>query len=91
MLVTVQDSGPGLDLASVDFLFEPFYTTKPAGMGVGLAICRSIIEAHGGRLWANTSQQRGAAFHFTVPLERGPGGGADEVIQASSEKPQAAI
>ena len=51
-LVTVRDSGPGLNPQSVDRLFEAFYTTKPEGVGMGLAICRSIIEAHGGRLWA---------------------------------------
>jgi signal transduction histidine kinase len=54
----------------VDRLFEAFYTTKPKGMGMGLTICRSIIEAHGGRLWATVNESRGAVFRFTLPLEQ---------------------
>jgi C4-dicarboxylate-specific signal transduction histidine kinase len=69
-LVAVRDSGPGLDLKSVDRLFEAFSTTKGQGMGIGLAICRSIIEAHGGQMWAGANEPRGAVFQFTVPLER---------------------
>jgi signal transduction histidine kinase len=69
VLVTVRDTGPGLDSASVDRLFEAFYTTKPSGLGMGLAICRSIIEAHGGRLWATANEPRGAVFQFTLPPE----------------------
>jgi signal transduction histidine kinase len=53
--VAVEDSGPGLDPARADQLFEAFFTTKPEGMGMGLSICRSIIDAHGGRLWASPS------------------------------------
>jgi len=67
VLVAVQDSGPGLEAAMVERLFESFYTTKPTGLGLGLSICRSIIEAHGGRLWASTNQRRGATFQFTLP------------------------
>jgi PAS domain S-box-containing protein len=70
VLVAVQDSGPGLDPKSVNRLFEAFYTTKPSGMGMGLAICRSIIEARGGQLWAEANQPRGAIFQFTVPAHR---------------------
>jgi len=66
-LVTVRDTGPGLDPTSVDRLFEAFYTTKPGGMGMGLSICRSIIEAHGGRLWACANEPWGAVFQFTLP------------------------
>jgi signal transduction histidine kinase len=67
VLVAVRDSGPGLDPKSLDHLFTAFYTTKPQGMGMGLAISRSIIEAHGGRLWATANKDRGAAFQFTLP------------------------
>jgi PAS domain S-box-containing protein len=70
VLVAVRDSGPGLDPTSVDRLFEAFYTTKPDGIGMGLAICRSIIEAHGGRLWASANRPRGAVFQFTLPEGR---------------------
>jgi PAS domain S-box-containing protein len=66
VLVAVKDSGPGLTPASLEHLFAPFYTTKPDGLGMGLSICRSIIEAHGGRLWV-TNLVRGAIFTFTVP------------------------
>ncbi len=65
--VAVRDSGPGLDPAKLKRLFEAFYTTKPGGLGMGLSICRSIIEAHGGRLWAEANEPRGAIFQFTVP------------------------
>jgi signal transduction histidine kinase len=70
-LVTVRDSGPGLDLKTADRLFEAFYTTKVQGMGIGLAICRSIVEAHGGRLWARANVPCGAIFQFTLPAPRG--------------------
>jgi signal transduction histidine kinase len=66
--LAVRDSGPGLSPENLQRLFEPFYTTKPNGMGMGLSICRSIIEAHGGRLWA-TGQPRGALFQFTIPAD----------------------
>jgi len=67
VLVTVRDSGPGLAPAALERVFEAFYTTKPTGLGVGLSICRSIIEAHGGRLWASPDVARGAIFQFTLP------------------------
>ncbi|MEA3026313.1 MAG: hypothetical protein QOF91_1598 [Alphaproteobacteria bacterium] len=66
VMVTVRDSGPGLKPESLNRLFEAFYTTKPAGMGMGLSICRSITEAHGGRLWATANTPRGAVFQFTL-------------------------
>ncbi|KYG98759.1 ATP-binding protein [Bradyrhizobium sp. DOA1] len=66
--VTLRDSGPGLDQKNVECMFEAFYTTKPTGMGMGLAICRSIIEAHGGKMWAGANEPRGSVFQFTLPL-----------------------
>jgi PAS domain S-box-containing protein len=71
VLVEVRDSGPGLPPEAVDRLFESFYTTKPTGLGLGLSICRSIIEAHNGRTWASANSPRGAIFHFTVPIQSG--------------------
>ena len=70
VFVAVRDWGPGLDPASVDRLFNAFYTTKSGGMGMGLAICRSIIEAHKGQLCASANEPRGAVFQFTLPLQR---------------------
>jgi signal transduction histidine kinase len=67
--VGVRDTGHGLRPESLPRLFEPFYTTKPDGMGMGLSICRSIIEAHGGRLWATTCEPRGALFQFAIPAD----------------------
>src|SRR6266446_155084 len=73
VLIAVRDSGPGLDPRNLDRLFEAFYTTKPHGMGMGLAISRSIVEAHGGRLWVTPNEPHGAVFQFTLPS------GADNV------------
>jgi PAS domain S-box-containing protein len=70
VLVSLRDTGPGLDPASLEHLFDAFYTTKSSGLGMGLSICRSIIEAQGGRIWADANKPCGAAFHFTLPLER---------------------
>jgi C4-dicarboxylate-specific signal transduction histidine kinase len=67
LYVGVQDTGAGLNPETLSRLFEPFYTTKPNGMGMGLTICRSIVEAHGGRLWASLCQPCGALFQFTIP------------------------
>ena len=69
VLVAVKDSGPGVVPANLNQLFEPFYTTKPDGLGMGLSICRSIIEAHGGRLWVTDNLPQGAVFNFTVPVQ----------------------
>lgn len=66
-LVFVRDNGTGLDQQTADKIFNPFFTTKPSGMGMGLAICRSIVEAHGGRLWASPAGPYGALFQFTLP------------------------
>src|SRR5260370_2789640 len=69
VLVVVRDSGTGLDATSVDRLFEAFYTTKAHGMGIGLAVSRTIIQAHGGRLWAAPNVAQGAIFQFTLPAD----------------------
>ena len=67
MQVSVRDSGIGLDEESMQKIFTPFYSTKAAGMGMGLSISRSIIQNHGGRLWAEPNESPGTTFHFTVP------------------------
>jgi signal transduction histidine kinase len=84
VLVTVRDSGPGLDPADTERVFTAFYTTKPKGMGMGLAICRSMVEAHGGRMWASANEPRGAVFQFTLPRQR------DESIPARHVRPNPA-
>ena len=73
VLVAIQDNGPGLAPEILHRAFEAFYTTKPDGLGIGLSICRSIVEAHGGRLWANPNVPRGAIFQFAVPAPGGMG------------------
>jgi C4-dicarboxylate-specific signal transduction histidine kinase len=70
VLVTVRDTGPGIIADHVDLVFKPFYTTKPTGMGMGLSICRSIIDSHGGRLWIDADQPGGTSFKFTLPAGR---------------------
>ncbi|QHO76112.1 hypothetical protein ACH79_29390 [Bradyrhizobium sp. CCBAU 051011] len=70
VLVTISDSGPGLDPADAERVFQAFYTTKPKGMGMGLAICKSMVEAHGGRMWVSANEPRGAVFQFSLPLVR---------------------
>jgi signal transduction histidine kinase len=69
VLIAVRDSGPGLGPAELKRVFHAFYTTKPQGMGMGLAISRSIIEAHHGRLWVTANAPRGAVFEFTLPIQ----------------------
>jgi signal transduction histidine kinase len=66
VLVTVRDSGPGLDPESIEKVFTAFYTTKPDGLGMGLSICRSIVENHSGQLWAAANDGPGSTFAFTV-------------------------
>ena len=77
VFIEVQDTGPGLDPANLDRLFQSFYTTKPDGMGMGLAISRSIVEAHGGRLSAAPNQPHGAVFRVTLPGENKSPEGAE--------------
>jgi signal transduction histidine kinase len=67
VLVAVHDSGPGIHPEHLDSVFDAFHTTKPSGMGMGLSICRSIVDAHGGRLWAEANEPRGTIFQFTLP------------------------
>ena len=67
VLITVEDSGPGIAPENLDKVFDTFFTTKPTGMGMGLSICRSIIEAHGGRLWASGVAPHGCIFHIVLP------------------------
>ena len=71
-VVAVEDSGSGFDAATAEHMFEPFFTTKREGTGVGLSICRSIVESHGGVLCATRKQSPGSVFHFTVPLIHHP-------------------
>jgi len=70
VLVAVRDSGPGVDPEHLNRIFEAFYTTKARGIGMGLSICRAIIDAHGGRLWADANEPRGSLFQFTLPAIR---------------------
>jgi len=67
VVVAVRDSGPGIDPSHLERVFDAFYTTKSSGTGMGLSICRSIIDAHGGRLWAEANEPRGTTFQFTLP------------------------
>ena len=67
VVVAVQDSGPGVPPEHLERVFNSFYTTKPSGTGMGLSICRSIVDAHGGRMWAEANEPRGAIFQFTLP------------------------
>jgi signal transduction histidine kinase len=68
VLIAVRDSGAGLDPSALNRLFDAFYTTKSQGLGMGLLISRSIVEAHGGQLWAKANAPRGALFQFTLPI-----------------------
>jgi PAS domain S-box-containing protein len=87
-LVAVQDSGTGIDPDNMDRLFNAFFTTKPAGMGMGLSICRSIVEAHGGEMWASPNDGPGAIFSFTVQSQ--PGADQQDADQQDADQQDAA-
>jgi signal transduction histidine kinase len=69
IIASISDTGVGLPQESTEQIFDAFHTTKPGGTGMGLAITRSIVESHGGRVWATANQGAGATFHFTLPIE----------------------
>ncbi len=81
--IQVNDSGPGLDPDTADRIFEPFFTTKPESVGLGLSISGSIVEAHGGRMWATPSSS-GAFFEFTLPTGQARGGNANRIVNTRS-------
>lgn len=66
--ISVNDTGPGLPVGKADQIFDAFFTTKPQGSGMGLAISKTIVESHGGQIWANGNGGSGATFHFTLPV-----------------------
>jgi C4-dicarboxylate-specific signal transduction histidine kinase len=76
IIVAVRDTGPGIDPAKLDSVFDPFVTTKPQGMGLGLAICRMIVDRHSGKLTASSDGKRGAAFQLVLPIETTDNGAA---------------
>jgi signal transduction histidine kinase len=90
-LVAVRDSGPGIDPERLERVFEAFYTTKSGGLGMGLSICRSIIEAHGGRLWASANLPRGASFQFSLHRSAGLDEDRECIEQLRRLYPRAAI
>jgi signal transduction histidine kinase len=69
IIVSISDAGVGLPAENAERIFDAFHTTKPEGTGMGLAITRSILESHGGRVWATANEGAGATFHFTLPIE----------------------
>ena len=73
VMLSVEDTGTGLEPGAEDRIFNPMFTTKTHGMGMGLSICQSIVEAHEGQLWVTAHKRRGAIFHFTVPVDPGSG------------------
>jgi len=67
--ISIEDTGMGIDQSNLDSIFKPMFTTKATGMGMGLAICRSIIESHGGRIWISPGIEKGSTFHFSLPAQ----------------------
>ena len=86
--IRVRDTGPGLAPEALERVFEPFYTTKPDGIGIGLALSRSIVDAHGGRLWATAGRRRGAEFHLALPSPpRGGDAMPDPTVYVVDDEP----
>jgi C4-dicarboxylate-specific signal transduction histidine kinase len=83
-IMTVEDSGLGLDAANAEHIFDAFFTTKPSGMGMGLSISTSIVEAHGGRLWASPNVPHGTAFHVKLPAASGAEAHSDRNVLISA-------
>ena len=94
VLIRVEDSGPGIDLENIDRIFNAFFTTKPRGIGMGLSICRSIVEAHDGRLWVSPGVDHGSVFQFTVPnhsqKKKDEKVGPEPVVRSERQPPAAA-
>jgi signal transduction histidine kinase len=89
--VSVADTGTGFDLQDIDRMFNPLYTTKSGGMGMGLSICRSIIEAHDGRIWVTPNKPRGAVFQFILPADGGASAGASRGQQLDDLLPSSRL
>ena len=70
MLISIADSGSGIDPKDIDHIFDAFFTTKSNGMGMGLSICKSIIDDHGGRLWASPNLKHGSVFNVSLPIDK---------------------
>jgi signal transduction histidine kinase len=87
VIVSVADNGPGIGPQQLKQIFNPLFTTKSDGMGMGLSICRSIVEAHGGRLWAETKKPEGAVFRFTLLADRATSAGASRREQPDDLPP----
>jgi len=75
--VSIADTGSGIDAADLNLVFKPLFTTKARGMGMGLSICKSIIESHKGRIWVSAGVAKGSVFHFELPAHQGSKGKAD--------------
>ncbi len=81
--ILIADTGPGIQGKDFEWVFKPLRTTKPEGMGIGLTISRSIVEAHGGRLWAKPNHPVGAIFQFTIPAETATRPASDDLARAA--------
>src|SRR5262249_6242555 len=94
VLIRVEDSGPGIDVENIDRIFNAFFTTKPRGIGMGLSICRSIVEAHDGRLWVSPAVDYGSVFQFTIPnhdqRRKDEKTGREPIVARGDQKPAGA-